>query len=159
MTIHFSPFLHSKIVLTERQNKNYLADVEKYNIARENRETLIKQLSQPMIDLVTKTLQGKENPLDRWENDGTIEGFKQDMIVHKSQIVKRASGSHDFKYLVHDVQNLFETEIELKTTNENMHKVIRAIFDDTRSKMETIKIIDPYDYLSAEMQNKMKVLK
>lgn len=152
MTTVYSYKVKNRIVLTELQDQKYVSDLEKSKQRSQNQEKLAVELTQPIKEVLEKSIMGDKT--DLFETD-TINSILRDIEELKDRLKNQVESKGSLDHAENTMKNIIEMQKATKLMNEVMRRSISDVKDYHKSKMEKIVFPDPFDYLSESKQEEL----
>lgn len=150
MTTRHSYKASQKIVLTEQQDKKFIAEEEKQRHLADQRNELAIQQAEPFVKILKAQIEGIENPKDEWENTNTIMDFQKNLIEESKRAVERLQhpSSHNLTWVTTNIENIKKLNQAIETSRDILQRTTREIVRKYREELDPFVMPDPIDFIT-----------
>ncbi len=150
MTTRHSYKASQKIVLTEQQDKKFIAEDTRQRQLADQRDTLARQQAEPFLKILKASIEGIENPKDEWENSNTIMDFQKQLIEESKKAIDRLAHptSHNLNWITGNVENIKQLNQAIETSRDILQRTTREIVRKYREELDPFVMPDPIDFIT-----------
>lgn len=150
MTTRHSYKASQKIVLTEQQDKKFIAEDTRQRQLADQRDTLARQQAEPFLKILKAQIEGVENPKDEWENSNTIMDFQKQLVEESKKAIDRLAHptSHNLNWITGNVENIKQLNQAIETSRDILQRTTREIVRKYREELDPFVMPDPIDFIT-----------